>query len=435
MEYISHSEQIPVGKSFDVIVCGGGVAGCAAAVSAARHGKEVLLLERSCILGGLGTLGLINLFVSMDNGRGQLIVKGLCQEFVELSTKYGYDSKPELWKDAPDAMDSEHVDPRKRTRYTTWYSANIFALMLAELMEKSGVTLYYDSIASEAIVSEKNGKKHIDGVIVQSKSGRTFHPAKEVVDTTGDADVLYRAGVPCRDGRNFYTYTGYETNLRNCQKAIDQHNIHLVYQHCAGGNATLYGDRQMEGKKLYKGTTVEEVSEYILSNQMIMLQDYKGGDRWERDIAILPGMPQFRTTRCIEGGHTFTSQDAFKHFDDSISLINDFDRNDLVYEVPYRCLVNEGFDNIITAGRSASAQGYGWDVLRVIPPAIVTGQAAGDACAQAIDEGSDINRIDIGKLQKTLESENVLIHYDESMVPNDFSDIGKYNPSEDVRHA
>ncbi|MGN1409989.1 MAG: FAD-dependent oxidoreductase, partial [Eubacteriales bacterium] len=80
-------------------------------------------------------------------------------------------------------------------------------------------------------------------------------------------------------------------------------------------------------------------------------------------------------------------------------------------EVPYRTMIRSGYDNLITEGRSVSGVGYAWDVLRVIPPAIITGQAAGDAVCLAIDDGKPVYGIDVGKLQKVLESENVMIHY------------------------
>lgn len=80
---------------YDVIVAGGGVAGVAAAVSAARMGKKVLLTEKTISLGGLATIGLVNLFVPMCNGRGTKIIKGMAQEFFDLAVKYGFDSIPE----------------------------------------------------------------------------------------------------------------------------------------------------------------------------------------------------------------------------------------------------------------------------------------------------------------------------------------------------
>ena len=67
MDTVNFSKQLSVKKKYDVIVAGGGVAGVAAAVSVAKRGRSVLLLEKSNILGGLGTLGLINMFVPMFN--------------------------------------------------------------------------------------------------------------------------------------------------------------------------------------------------------------------------------------------------------------------------------------------------------------------------------------------------------------------------------
>ena len=74
---------------------------------------------------------------------------------------------------------------------------------------------------------------------------------------------------------------------------------------------------------------------------------------------------------------------------------------------------------LLAVGRAASAEGYAWDVLRVIPPAILTGQAAGAAAAQAIDEKCSVRDVNIPKLQKTLEAQNVLIHMTPDLLPKD----------------
>ena len=133
----------------------------------------------------------------------------------------------------------------------------------------------------------------------------------------------------------------------------------------------------------------------------------------------LPNMPQFRTTRHIDGDYTLQTDDAYRHFEDSIAAICDFDRRDFLYEVPYRTLIRQEFPNLITAGRSAAADGYAWDVLRVIPPAILTGQAAGVACALAIDEQTDICHVNIKKLQEILAGQNVMIHFSDDLIPKE----------------
>ena len=80
-------------------------------------------------------------------------------------------------------------------------------------------------------------------------------------------------------------------------------------------------------------------------------------------------------------------------------------------------MIRTGFDNIIAAGRCVSGAGYAWDVVRVIPPAILTGQAAGAAACQAIDTASSVTKIHIPTLQQKLSQENVMIHFDDSLIP------------------
>lgn len=82
-------------KDYDIIVAGGGVAGVAAAVSAKRMGKSVLLIEKTIGLGGLATSGLINLFVPLCNGRGVQIIRGMAEEMLRHAVRYGYDTIPE----------------------------------------------------------------------------------------------------------------------------------------------------------------------------------------------------------------------------------------------------------------------------------------------------------------------------------------------------
>ncbi len=415
--FLNYSEKIPVKQKYSLIVCGAGVAGVAAAVAAARHGVRVLLLEKNLNLGGLATNGLINYFVPACNGRGTKIIKGMSQEFFDLSIKYGFDTVPPKWKE-----DSDTPKDRGGQRYITGYSANIFALALTELVVESKIDLLVDV---DILGPVMNGN-HCEGVIVNGKDGRRYYPADYVIDATGDADVIYRAGVPCIDGKNYFTYCTYKADIDSCRRAVESNNIEKLYDRAYGGNIDLYGHNQPDNVPLYKGTTVEDVTDYIIRNQKILLDSLKGDERFSRDVIITPSQVQFRTTRCIEGGHVFSEDDAYRHFDDSIAAICDFDRRDFLFEVPYRTLVHKDFDNLITAGRCASAKGYGWDILRVIPPAIVTGQAAGTAVAAAIDSDCDINKVDIKALQAALEKDNLMIHFDDKLIPEDLEHAGEH---------
>ncbi len=406
---ISLNKTLSEKVHYDIIVCGGGVAGCAAAYTAAKRGKSVLLIEKSNILGGLATLGLINYFVPMCNGRGKQIIFGLAEKWLRDSAKYGYDCIPEEWRDG---------EPKEYTeiKYIQRYSPYIFALQLTEEIVESGADLLFDCIACEPVM-EGNVCK---GVVTESKSGTEYYTCDMLIDATGDCDVLRRGGVPCVVGKNYYTYVGKQVTLNSCQEALDKQDIRKAFVPVRGGNINLYGDDQPDNVPLWSGLTVEEVSDYLIRNQRFMLDKLKGDERKSREVASLPLMPQFRTTCHIEGDYTFTVADAYKHFDDSVCAINDFDHRDHLFEIPLRTLCRRDFPNMITAGRSASGDGYGWDLIRVIPPAILTGQAASEAACLAIDNSVGVAEVDIKKLQDILEKDdNIMIHFPDEYLPED----------------
>lgn len=408
MEPITYSKQLTVKKHYDVIVCGGGVAGVAAAVSAANNGCSALLIEKSNILGGLGTLGLVNLFVPMCNGRGKQIIFGLCEKWARLSAKYGYDTIPAEWRDG---------EPKEYTekRYTQRYSPYIFAIQLIEELQASGADLLLDCMACDPVMDGKLCR----GVVTESKSGLEYYSCGMLIDTTGDCDVLRRGGVPTVAGENFFSYFGKMITLESCRTAVETGDIRQAYKSVSGGSINLFGDKQPEGVPRWSGLTVEEVTDYLVTNQKLMLEKLKGDDRRSRDIAMLPMMPNFRTTCRLDGDYTFRVDDAYRHFDDSVCAINDFEHRDHLFEVPLRTLTRRDYPNMLTAGRSASGAGYGWDLLRVIPPAILTGQAAGEAACRALKEGCGAAQVDIRALQAKLEKENVMIHFPDSYIPED----------------
>ncbi len=407
MERITLTEHIPQIGSYDIIVAGGGVAGIAAALAAAREGKQVLLIEKTITLGGLATIGLVNLFVPMCNGRGVQIIKGMADEFLKLSTKYSWHTVPEIWQKGEPGYKATNV------RLICRYSPNILIWQFTDLLHRAGVNLMFDTVVTAPVMENR----HCKGIIIENKSGRQYLEAKMFVDTTGDCDILRRAGVPTLLRKNFHTYYAYGATLDSCKKASADSNIASLYtKGFGGGEANLYGGHHPENIEMYDGTDAADINRYVITNQLEALANLRPADAAIRDVIQIPTMPQFRTTRCIDGDYIFREEDKYTHFEDSVSAICDFDRRDYLYEVPYRVLVKTGFDNLITAGRSAAAEGYGWDILRVIPPAIVTGQAAGLAACQAIDANDPIYAIDVTLLQRKLEAQNVMIHFDDSLI-------------------
>lgn len=143
-------------KEYDILVAGGGVAGVAAAVEAARSGKRVVLIEKSTQLGGLATIGLVNFFVPMCNGRGVQIVKGMSEEFLQLSKKYGYDTIPSDWQNGEPGYN------KTTQRYVCKYSAPIFSLVLCELLDSLNVDIMFDSIITDVNITDGT----VDGAAV-----------------------------------------------------------------------------------------------------------------------------------------------------------------------------------------------------------------------------------------------------------------------------
>lgn len=393
---------------YDIAVAGGGVAGCAAAVEAARAGKSVLLIEKSTQLGGLATIGLINLFVPMCNGRGTRIIRGMAEEFLQLAIRYGWDSIPADWRGG------EPGQGRTTQRMVSRYSPAIFSLALCELLTDLGVKLLFDTVLTDVACADGAIKR----LILFNKSGYSTATAKVYIDATGDADLCAMAGAPCAGRGNFHTYFPLVATLESCQRAVEQQDIGCLTAYArSGGNASLFGDRHPEGKPLWDGTDGEDVTRYLVENQRQLLDNIKNEDRKSRDLTTLPIMPQFRTTRHLVGNATLRNEDVYRHCEDSIAAINDFEFRDRLFEIPYGVMVRDGFDNVMAVGRCASGEGYGWDVLRVIPPAILTGQAAGAAAAQAIERGVSVTAVDVRALQEKLAGEDVMIHFDDALIP------------------
>jgi glycine/D-amino acid oxidase-like deaminating enzyme len=126
--FIEENGNIPVVSESDVLVIGGGLAGVSAAVSAARLGKKVTLIEKSIVLGGLATLGHVCIYLAICDGLGTKVFGGMAEELLQLSIKYSYNNLPdERW-----TMGVKHIDNPKG-RYRTTFNIPAYVLALDEL--------------------------------------------------------------------------------------------------------------------------------------------------------------------------------------------------------------------------------------------------------------------------------------------------------------
>lgn len=192
-----------------MIVVGGGVAGVAAAVSAARNGSRVILLEKSIILGGLATLGHVCIYLPLDDGLGHKVYGGLAEELLHVCIRYGYDNLPDCWRNGPDTVDTP------TGRYRTNFNIPAAVCALDELMEQEGIQVVFDTNFCAPIMEGKTCK----GVIVENKSGRTAYLAKAFVDASGDLDLMFRAGAPTETQRSIVSHWAHEIDLDTMKKA------------------------------------------------------------------------------------------------------------------------------------------------------------------------------------------------------------------------
>lgn len=359
-------------EEVDVLVVGGGIAGISAAVSAARKGAKTLLVEKQVNLGGLATCGLISWYEPLCDGNGNQVMSGMAEELIRLSCRDGFDNLPAKWGG------DESCHPRNE-RYSTFFSPTVFSLALDEFVLESGARIRFDTL-SVCPVMEGNLCK---GVLTESVSGREFFPAKVVIDATGDASVMERAGVPVVAGQNYMTYIAHGYDKNDLKTASEDGDL-CHFRRWINAGSDMYGNGHPDGMGFLQQDSAEEVTDYLLTGKRRLLERCRNNPKGSYDIMTLPTMPQYRTIRHIIGEKEFRAEvDAV--FEDCIGLCSDFrpDGRGKIYQMPFGALYNKAFPNLLAAGRIISAPaGDGWEVARVIPVCALTGEAAGKAAAE-----------------------------------------------------
>lgn len=378
-----YNRKITERESYDVIVVGGGIAGIAAAVAAARAGAQTLIIEKSVNLGGLATNGLISWYEPLCDGKGNQIVKGIAEELILLCGKYSFDNLPKQWGG------DGHNAPRNE-RYSTFFSPTVVSAALDEFVIDNGVKLRFDTLATYPVM---NGNV-CEGVIAESCSGTEYFGARMVIDATGDASLMHRAGMPTVEGKNYMTYIAHCCDMKGAERLCSDSDF-SAFRKWLGIGSDMFGNGHPEGMKRISGTNADDITQYMITGKACLLEKLKSMDRNGFDIMTIPFMPQLRTIRRLKGATDFNAVDG-ETYNDAIGNCSDFrpDGAGKHYQIPFGALYNEDFPNILAAGRVISApQGDGWEIARVIPNCALTGEAAGKAAALAVRFGYSLESI------------------------------------------
>lgn len=398
MEWVTEQERkLRVTHNCDVLVAGGGVAGIAAALAAARNGAQVILIDKQCLLGGLGTLGLVTVYLPLCDGKGHQVSFGIAEELLRLSIRYGCERfYPRAW------LENGTPEEKKEQRFQAQYNPHLFAISVEQLLLQAGVKLLYDT----RICGILKDAQRIQAVIVENVDGRTAITANAVVDATGNADIC--------------AYSGEKTHC------FDKNVDAAWYYYFAGGNYALKmqgfvdlpeaDDRQESyaQSRYYSGLDAQDNTQMVITAHQSILHDVLRRRAELPDIVpvSIPVIPQLRMTRRLVGERELDLSDDGRSFEDSVGMISSWRTRGPVYQLPFSCLHGITVKNLLVAGRCISSSDPMWDLTRVIPACAVSGEAAGTAAAML---KTDVSSIKIRELQQRLVSQGVRLYPNEAI--------------------
>ena len=438
-----YKREIPIGDTYDLVVAGGGPAGAAAAISAARLGAKVLLVEATGCMGGTGTSGLVTIFLGLHNGK-QMIVGGLMKEIYETL------QRRDFVKSGP-------------------FQVEGYKLVLDELAVNAGVNIQFFTRVIDVDADAKQGK--VTGFILSNIEGHRYIKAKAFIDCTGDAYIAKLCGVTCREaGTDTPTImpptlcglvTGYDiSQLRgvNQQKLVykgfedgtlsqkDRHLPGLFPGQKSVGFLNvghMFNLNALRCKDLTDGVMLGRrlVQEYINfykkhvpgceNLELIVTADIIGIRESRRilgeyelninDYLARRTFPDQIGLNCypVDIHIQDTSDEEWKRFTEESGIYLENGKGKARYGpgeqhgIPYSILVPKGgWKNLWVAGRSVSSDVQVHGAIRVQSNCSMMGQAAGTAAVQSIKTGQPANDLNTEMLVMTLRKAGAFLPQD-----------------------
>ncbi len=420
-----YSKELQIKYETDVIVVGGGPAGVAAAIAAARNGAGVLLIEARGSLGGLGTVGFVPAFATFYDGKN-FVASGI-----------GLEIRKKISTHVP--IESE------------WTPIRIEELKRAydDAIIESGAELsFFTSLCDVKVIGDK-----VDYLVLTSKTGMFAAKAKIYIDCTGDGDLCALAGGKFQLGDSAMNtmpptlcsiwsnidFPKTESDRKYLEKAIADGvftypDLHLpgmadtnAEKGIGGGNiGHIFGtdplnERSMTKAMVWGRKSMLEYERYYKE----YLSDYKN-----LNLVATSDMLGVRESRRIDCDYMLSAEDFANRavFNDEIGRycypvdihVNSTDPDEYErfmqeyektfrykpgesYGIPYRSLIPVSFSNVLVAGRCMGCDRQMQSSVRVMPGCFITGQAAGVAAAVAKDT-EDTRKVDISLLQKNLKN-------------------------------
>lgn len=433
---------IPLQRGYDLVVAGGGPAGCGAAIAAARLGARVLLVEASGCLGGMGTSALVSAWSHLSNGR-QTVIGGLMLELVEAMYERG------------------HIAPSyDRSFWTTRHDRGLgydpegYKRLLDQWCEEAGVEVRYFTKVIDAQADASTGR--VGGVVVHGVEGYAFVVAEAFVDATGDAVLADLCGVASRRaGRDterimpptlcaVQTGIDYDVFERGLQQAaidraiedgfFDHADRHLPGlfrsgpQHAIMNAGHLFGMDALDGASLSEGMRRGRA---LVAAYTEFFRRYVPGCE-AMTLVATAALMGVRESRRVVGEYELDVDDyrARRHFHDQIAVYckqvdvhvyddspeeyeryrRSFEERDVLapgesYGIPYGVLVPRGWANLWVAGRCASSDVSVHGAIRDQPACVMMGQAAGTAAVQALRSGERADALDTRRLVESLRAQ------------------------------